>query len=313
MMEFRKIIAFGKSSFVVSLPKDWLTENHLVKGDVLFLERDRDNLIIHAKEKNHVREETKVTINVDGKDLARIKREVHSAYINSFNYIQLIGKTLPQYSKDINKFVNNLIALEIIEHDSEKIIAKDYLNLEDMQVKDHVKKLDIIMRSIIKDLGDPKFTDYKELFERGDYATRLYFLILKVCKTTFDDISSLKRINMTPSEMMEVYSMNTFFRGIIRNLKTIITRMSTINKNRREKMLVFIKEMNEFYLNVMKANIHKNVEAAYALDQQRDKIIDNITQKLNSDPDEIVIGQQLIAMSRSLHQILRRTFDSFFK
>ena len=43
-MEFRKIIAFGKSSFVVSLPKAWMVAHNLVKGDVVYLEEEDDDL-----------------------------------------------------------------------------------------------------------------------------------------------------------------------------------------------------------------------------------------------------------------------------
>ena len=45
-MDFRRIIAFGKSSHVVSLPKSWLNENKLKKGDLVYLEQDFDKLVI---------------------------------------------------------------------------------------------------------------------------------------------------------------------------------------------------------------------------------------------------------------------------
>jgi phosphate uptake regulator len=35
MVEFRRLIGFGKSSFVVSLPKNWIEKNKLVKGDLV--------------------------------------------------------------------------------------------------------------------------------------------------------------------------------------------------------------------------------------------------------------------------------------
>ena len=47
-METRKIMALGKSSLVVSLPKAWIKSNNLNRGDILALEVQRDlSLVIH--------------------------------------------------------------------------------------------------------------------------------------------------------------------------------------------------------------------------------------------------------------------------
>ena len=36
--EFRKLMAFGNSSYVVSVPKAWVEKNRLKKGDVLVVD-----------------------------------------------------------------------------------------------------------------------------------------------------------------------------------------------------------------------------------------------------------------------------------
>ena len=51
-MEFRKLIAFGKTSFVMSIPKAWVVKNNLKKGDLLSLEEDKDHLIISMNKNN---------------------------------------------------------------------------------------------------------------------------------------------------------------------------------------------------------------------------------------------------------------------
>ena len=49
-MEYRKLISFGKSSFVVSLPKSWIKQNKLKKGDLIHFEDEGNNLVIKKKE-----------------------------------------------------------------------------------------------------------------------------------------------------------------------------------------------------------------------------------------------------------------------
>ena len=49
-MEFRKLIKFGKSSFVISLPKKWLEKNKLKKGDLLYVSENENGLSLTSKD-----------------------------------------------------------------------------------------------------------------------------------------------------------------------------------------------------------------------------------------------------------------------
>ena len=48
-MDYRKIISFGKTSFVMSIPKSWVIKNGLKKGDLVSLEENEGNLIMSPK------------------------------------------------------------------------------------------------------------------------------------------------------------------------------------------------------------------------------------------------------------------------
>ena len=49
-MEYRKLISFGKNSFVVSLPKSWIKQNKLIKGDLIHISDNGSDLILSKKE-----------------------------------------------------------------------------------------------------------------------------------------------------------------------------------------------------------------------------------------------------------------------
>ena len=51
-MDVRKLVSFGNSSFVISLPKAWIIKNGLKKGDILRIEERPFELIVSAKEDN---------------------------------------------------------------------------------------------------------------------------------------------------------------------------------------------------------------------------------------------------------------------
>ena len=48
-IESRKLIPFGKFSYVVSLPKKWVIKNKLSKGSDIFLKEETDGIMLTPK------------------------------------------------------------------------------------------------------------------------------------------------------------------------------------------------------------------------------------------------------------------------
>ena len=74
-MDYRKLIKFGSSSYVVSLPGSWLKKNKLSKGDIIHLEEDGDSrLILHSTiEKKS--DEKEILIETGNKRLLKLKKQ----------------------------------------------------------------------------------------------------------------------------------------------------------------------------------------------------------------------------------------------
>jgi antitoxin component of MazEF toxin-antitoxin module len=75
-MEFRKLINFGKTSHVVSIPKAWLLKNKLNKGDTVSLQEVDGNLLLSPNTGQAKKEPKEIVINVDNKDKSQIQREL---------------------------------------------------------------------------------------------------------------------------------------------------------------------------------------------------------------------------------------------
>ena len=63
MVEFRKLISFGKTSFVMSIPKAWVTKNNLKKGDLIVLQEKENNLLLSPEANAHEKELEKKDLN----------------------------------------------------------------------------------------------------------------------------------------------------------------------------------------------------------------------------------------------------------
>ena len=99
-MEYRKLIAFGKSSYVISLPKAWIRQQKMKKGDLIYLEERENSLLLSSKIQGSP-EPKKITISVDNKKIPQIRREVNAAYIENYREIALVGKQLKQQSAEL--------------------------------------------------------------------------------------------------------------------------------------------------------------------------------------------------------------------
>ena len=64
-MDYRRLISFGKSSFVVSLPKGWVVQNKLKKGDLIYFEESGPNLVLTSNADTSENKDKEAVINVD--------------------------------------------------------------------------------------------------------------------------------------------------------------------------------------------------------------------------------------------------------
>lgn len=310
-MDFRRIIAFGKSSHVVSLPKGWLDENKLKKGDLVYLEQDFDKLIITPKEKSEETEDKRTIINIDGKNINRVKREISSAFINYNDYIIIQGKELPEYLQDVTKAIHNLIALEIMEQSSDKLTARDFLKVGDIKVKDYFKKEDIIIRSMLTDLKNPNFKNYEELIERQEHVKRIYLLLLKVFKAVSKDVTLIKKMDLNMENLLKYYKLNFSMQSIAHSLKIISQKLMDVKNSKQKKDITqLIDRLDKHFIEVMKTFYSENIGRAYSLADTRDsnsKDIRNLLKHKNVDLG--IISERIMWIYAEIHHILHRVYS----
>lgn len=189
-MLIRRLVKAGQSSHTVSLPKEWIEKNNLNKGDVVYLHEPSDKeLIITPESKPDSPIQSKeVTIIIDNKELSTIQREITSAYINNYSTINLIGDSLTSKVKNIRNMLHDFVALEIAEQTAKQIVAKDLLNLKEISIEKTVRRMDMIVRSMLQDgkaaIEDPVLADSVVL--RDYEVNRSYFLLMRLLKSALN-------------------------------------------------------------------------------------------------------------------------------
>ena len=184
LIEPRRLIQFGKSSLVVSIPKDWSTKHKLKKGDLVYLEDKNPSLQINPVPKEDFGSEIKeITIESDSKDVRMLQDAITAAYINNYNVITVKGDNLKDHAQDVRHIIHNLMALEIMEQGANKIVAKDFLNMKQTSIPSLLRKMDLITREMMLDLKKIKTEqDWINIHQRDEDVNRLSYLIYRAVR-----------------------------------------------------------------------------------------------------------------------------------
>ena len=318
-MEYRKLISFGKSSFVISLPKTWIKQNKLVKGDLIYYDEKGSNIILSANDNTKGEQEKEITIGVDGKSIRRLQREIISAYIKDHKTITLTGTTLKEKAKEIQATIQNLMALEVMEQTSKKIVAKDFLDMNNISIFNLIRKIDVILRSMIDDC-EKMFTEdnYENISHRDHDVNRLTFLIFRVVEFGLNNSSfTYKKYNLSSHDLLNLWWFVFNMEAIGDEVKRIARYMNNVklDKKVQERFLKLLNETKGAYLKMMKAFHNKDVEMAHTVLESKEEIIkecENIY--LNNKKIENVglLIERVKGMITNVHNLGRVIYQSTF-
>ncbi len=278
-MEYRKLISFGKNSFVVSLPKVWVKQNKLKKGDLIYLEDKSNSILLGAKNGDEV-EEKSCLINIDGKLLNQLKRELNAAYIENNREIVFQGKEIKTRSHELLEIIRDLIALEVLELDATRILTKDFLDMDKVSVMELLKKIDIVVRSMLKDCAMTFTEDTVDNINLRDKdVNRLSFLIYRAIRYGLRNQSRyMKHFNLSAVDLLNCYWMTFHLEATADEAKRICRAMKIIklSTTQQKNFMILFKECCSFYEEVMKAYYTSNHEKALELSNRKPELIERV-------------------------------------
>tara|TARA_Y100000310_G_scaffold29928_1_gene28447 strand:- start:5964 stop:6923 length:960 start_codon:yes stop_codon:yes gene_type:complete len=276
-MEQRKLIKFGNSSFVISIPNAWIKKNNLEKGHSVFLKENGENQIIVSPTVIEKKREIKrVTINVTGKSIDSLQREIIAAYIQDYSVIKLTGKDLKEKEQEIRNIIHNLTGLEIIEQTGERIIAKDFLDLEDSSIMNLVKRIDISIRSMFEDVKKVKTKqDHQSILLRKEEVNKLWFLVSRATKYYLSMPGSQKTTNMTTLEIFNFWDLMHHIKRIGVELRKLSEGFLKVKEEKEdlEKIMVVYDRLKINYEDMMKSYYTKDKLLAFKVSPEKKEIL----------------------------------------
>lgn len=181
-METRKVQRTGKSTFIVSLPKNWATTNSIEVGSLVYISQtDNGDLLLSV---DRSEQDLTAKLDIGGKSGEPLIRDIIACYVAGYRNIEVISKLMSSaQKKDIRQIVNKLIGPEILEETNNRVLIHDLLSPEELQTKQALKRIKNIVRSLIEDSIASLVNANRDLaldvIQRDNDVDRLNLLVMR--------------------------------------------------------------------------------------------------------------------------------------
>ncbi|WP_415381331.1 PhoU domain-containing protein [Halosimplex sp. TS25] len=207
-METRKVQVTGGSTYTVSLPKDWATENDVSAGSVVEFHSEEDVLLLSPKSENE-REEG--SIDIDGLEGDRLTRAVMTMYVSGFDVINFeASRVTAGQRRTIREATQGLVGLEVIEETGERVVLQDLLDSSELSVHNAITRMRLVSLTMLSDAVTALLENDDELahdvIERDDDVDRLWYMVSRVFRTVLRNPAAATEIGFPRETVFDYQS-----------------------------------------------------------------------------------------------------------
>jgi len=185
-MEGRKLQLAGKSTFLVSLPKRWVTNAGLKAGDTLFVDTESDGSVsIRLQSGVHPAVRRKIFHERGEETREHLLRKFIGAYISGFGMIEVrfAPDRGPFVRKVAREFCRLVIGPEVIEESPNSLLIQDLSDPSELSSEKCLRRMHLTVRAMLEDslsaLKDGNTALASDVGLRGQDVNRLYWMVAK--------------------------------------------------------------------------------------------------------------------------------------
>jgi phosphate uptake regulator len=186
MVETRKVQVTGGSTFTVSIPKEWATNNDVEGGSEVSFYPDGDSLFLMPKQEE---ERTAGALDVTGLEGEELTRAVMTMYVSGFDVINLEAPRITNdQRKTIREATQSLVGLEVLEETRDRVVIRDLLDSSELSIHNAVTRMRLMALSMLEDAVAALTTldedMARDVIGRDDDVDRLYMVVSRIFRET---------------------------------------------------------------------------------------------------------------------------------
>ena len=259
----RKVIKFGNSSYVVTLPNEWVKQNKLDKGDLIEIKQNENSIIISPKKET---EEKSVEIKIDNMPLKLFNKKLISYYLKNYKFIKLTGNKVIDRLEEIRIFKEKLSSIEIYEIGTDFIILKDLSDPQKLDVQNLIEKIVDIVKILFEQiLEDGKTTFIGQI---DSNINKLTFLTYKTINYNLDKQIKVEEIKNAIYYWRIVTALETTG-DILKRVARYMARDKDNTKSRLKELIKTLMEYYEFIVGLINKDVNVDNNLKLYLDKKQ--------------------------------------------
>jgi phosphate uptake regulator len=288
----RKIMKLGPATLVISLPSKWARKQEIKPGDEIDLEEQENSLILRLKEdvKN-----TKEIIDI--RNINKLyKRIFASRYLKGVDEIEIHFDT-QEKSRAIQKRVDDMIGMEVIEQGKDKIIVKDLSGQNQDNFDNILKRILFLLNS----LSDESLKAIQKRETDLEYLEDLEKNMNRFTDYCFRILN--KKGHTDYRETAVLYCILFLLEDIGDEYKKFLAYINIHKLELSNESIKIFEHINNLTKNLQKLFLKFSYEDAIAFAEARDKIISMISKK-KIDKKEFIVLNHFETITENMIKIM---------
>jgi phosphate uptake regulator len=220
-MELRKVQFTGGSSYVLTLPKEWIEAEKIKKNDSLGVEVQPDGaLLITRYIDQEPAQRTKEFDLAAITEPAYLFRLLIGAYISGYTFIVIHSQQrLPPFVRVVVRdFTQMTIGQEVIEETDTEIMLKDLLNPAEMPFDNTIKRMFMIVKAMHEDaitaIRSQNQSLANDVSARDNDVDRLHWLIARQTNMILSNATLSRKMNVSPVMALHYFTISRIIERI---------------------------------------------------------------------------------------------------
>ncbi|HTS33688.1 MAG TPA: phosphate uptake regulator PhoU [Thermoplasmata archaeon] len=235
----RRIQKTGGSTFIVSLPKNWVLARGLGAGDVLFFTPRADGSMTVFSEASTGGEGERRVVEVSNDDEAdHLFRRLVAEYIAGYPLLEIRtdGRMNSRTREVVRSFAQRMIGPEILEETAESVILQDVVGPNPLPIPSVIRRMHQMVRSMQSDamtaFRGRDASIAKDVIDRDWEVDRLHWFLEKQVTTALRDARVLATIDLTLPECSTYLLASRVLERIADHAVRIAETVSILGKER---------------------------------------------------------------------------------
>ena len=320
--EQRKLQVTGGSTFILSLPKNWVMKNQLKKGNSMFLREEDDGSlsVVPSKfEKKEKQDEAFIRVSANDNPDAVVRTAI-SAYLTGYNILHVKGQSQQVLSSKLRNYLKNfarnyLVGTEIVTDTPAELTLQVLLNYPELTVQSALSRMSIIASSMHKEaIHSLKTLDYaaaKSVIETDREVNRFGLYIVRLLKLVVSNSRIIKEVGLnSPRDCLGYRLIAKSVERTADHATKIAENLLLMKQPLNEDLFQRIGQMSDLAISMFE----NAIEALFKRDfNLAESVIEKISQVHKHEKEAVLesknIGVEEIVNLRLLIESVRRTAE----